>query len=124
MDRGLGIDDPWYVQVVEAGAEVARVELKEDVDIEHYANVPVIGSERLEIAFIEVATAECSRGIGTQVVRALEQRHSDRRLLAYSEEADQFWASLGWEPFHYPDGDWRTLFIQPGVAGSSTRGAL
>lgn len=43
--------------MLEAGAEVARVELKEDVDIEHYANVPAIGSERLEIAFIEVATA-------------------------------------------------------------------
>ena len=31
------IEHPWYVQVLEAGAEVARVELKEDVDIEHYA---------------------------------------------------------------------------------------
>lgn len=70
-------------------------------------------AERLEIAFIEVAPAECGRGIGTQAVRALEQRHRDRQLLAYSEEADGFWASLGWEPFHHPDGDWRTLFIQP-----------
>lgn len=35
-------------------AEVARIELKEDVDIEHYANVPAVGDERLEIAFIEV----------------------------------------------------------------------
>lgn len=109
----LSIDDPWYVQALEADAEVARVELKEDVDIEHYANVPTIGSERLEIAFIELATVEYGRGIGTQTVRALEQRHRDRRLLAYSEEADGFWAELGWESFHHPDGDWRTLFIQP-----------
>ena len=55
--------------MLEAGAELARVELKEEVDIEHYSNVPTIGSERLEITFIEVATAECGRGIGTQVVR-------------------------------------------------------
>lgn len=108
-----GTDDPWYVQVLAAGAEVARIELKEDVDIEHYANLPAVGSEKLEIAFIEVAAAACGRGIGTEAVRALEQRHRDRRLLAYSEEADGFWASLGWEPFHHPDGDWRTLFIQP-----------
>lgn len=54
-------EHPWYVQALEAGAEVARVELKEDVDIEHYANVPPIGSERLEIAFIEVATSECGQ---------------------------------------------------------------
>jgi GNAT superfamily N-acetyltransferase len=106
-------EHPWYVQVLEARTEVARVELKEDVDIEHYANVPAIGSERLEIAFIEVAASECGRGIGTQVVRALERRHRDRRLLAYSEGADRFWGELGWKPFHHPDGDWRTLFIQP-----------
>ncbi|MGU3652856.1 hypothetical protein [Mycolicibacterium sp. A43C] len=57
---------PWHVQLLERGVEVARIELQEDVDIEHYANVPVIGSERLEIAFIEVATSECYRGVGTQ----------------------------------------------------------
>lgn len=96
---------------------MARVELKEDVDIEHYANVPAIGSERLEIAFIEVAAAACRRGIGTRAVRKLERRHPDRRLLAYSE-ADGFWASLGWEPFHHPEGDWRTLFIQPAASGN------
>lgn len=111
--HNFGADDPWYVQVMEVGAEVARIELKEDVDIQHYANVQVVGNERLEIAFIEVAAVECGRGIGTQAVRALEQRHPDRRLLAYSEEADGFWALLGWEPFRYPDGDWRTLIIQP-----------
>ena len=107
-----GTDDPWYVQVLEAGKEVARIELKDDVDIEHYANVPAVGSERLEIAFIEVATAECGRGIGTQAVRELERLHPNRRLLAYSEEADGFWAGLGWERFDHPDGDWRALFIQ------------
>lgn len=56
------IEHPWYVQMPEAGTEVARVELKEDVDIEHYANVPAIGSERLEIAFIDVATSEYGPG--------------------------------------------------------------
>lgn len=72
------IEHPWYVQMLEAGAEVARVELKEDVDIEHYANVPAIGSERLEIAFIEVATSEYESGVGPQVVRALERRHREQ----------------------------------------------
>ena len=109
----FGTDDPWYVQVLEDDTEVARIELKEDVEIEHYANVPVVGSERLEIAFIEVAAAACGRGIGTQAVRGLERQHPDRRLLAYSEEADGFWAGLSWERFDHPDGDWRVLFIQP-----------
>lgn len=92
---------------------MARVELDEDVDIEHYADVPVIGMERLEIQLIEVAAAACGRGIGTWVVQALALRHRDCRLLAYSEGADRFWARLGWERFDHPDGDWRALFIQP-----------
>lgn len=39
--RSSTTEHPWYVQALEAGAEVARVELKEDVDIERYANVPL-----------------------------------------------------------------------------------
>jgi len=54
----LGCDDPWYVQVLENGVEVAQVELEEDVDIDHYADVPKIGLERLAVQFIEVATGK------------------------------------------------------------------
>lgn len=110
------VGDPWFVQVLEDGVEMARVELDEDVEIEHYAHVPTIGTERLEIQFIEVAAAACGRGVGTRVVRGLAERYPDRRLLAYSEEADGFWASLGWERFDHPDGEpqfHRALFIQP-----------
>ncbi|WP_064689452.1 hypothetical protein [Rhodococcus qingshengii] len=105
--------DPWYVQVLEAGIEVGRVQLDQKVHIEHYANVPAIGSERLEIQLIEVAAAARGRGVGTRVVRGLAERHPDRRLVAYSEGADGFWASLGWSRFDNPDGRYRALFIQP-----------
>jgi hypothetical protein len=43
------VEDPWYIQVLEDGVEMARVELDEEVGIEHYADVPAIGAERLEI---------------------------------------------------------------------------
>ena len=48
-------------------------------------------------------------------VQALAQRHPDRRLFAYSEEADRFWVSLGWERFDHPEGPrfHRPLFIHP-----------
>jgi hypothetical protein len=62
------VEDPWYIQVLEDGVEMARVELDEEVGIEHYADVPAIGAERLEIQFIEVATAVRGRGVGTRVV--------------------------------------------------------
>ena len=95
---------------------MGRIELDEEVGIEHYAAVPEIGAERLEIQFIEVAIAARGRGVGTQVVRGLGERHPGRRLLAYSEGADGFWASLGWEQFDHPEGRpefHRALFIQP-----------
>jgi ribosomal protein S18 acetylase RimI-like enzyme len=108
------VDDPWFVQVVENGVEVARVEFDDPGDINpDYTGVPTIGPERLEIQFIEVATAARGRKIGTQVVQMLAERHRDRRLFAYSQDADRFWARLSWDRFDHPDGDWRALFIQP-----------
>ena len=80
-----------------------------------YANVPVIGTERLEIQLIEVAAGVRGRGIGTCVVHGLAQMHPDRRLIAYSEDADTFWDSLGWDRFDHPEGPkfHRPLFVQP-----------
>lgn len=106
-------EDPWYVQVLEAGVEVARVELDDLGGINpEYTDVPALGPERLEIQFIEVATAARGRGVGTRVMRGLEQRHANRRLFAYSEEADGFWTSLGWDRFDHPDGSHRALYIR------------
>lgn len=94
--------------------EVARVELDDPGGINpEYTAVPAIGSERLEIQFVEVARGVQRRGVGTQIVRALEERHTDRRLFAYSERADSFWMALNWERFDHPDGFHRPLFIQP-----------
>ncbi|CQD24780.1 acetyltransferase, gnat family protein [Mycobacterium lentiflavum] len=109
------VDDPWFVQLLEDGVEVARVELDDPGGINpDCADVPNLGDERLEIQFVEVASAAHARGVGTRVVRALEDRHPGRRLFAYSEDADHFWVSVGWEPFYRlcrPPA--RTLFVQP-----------
>ncbi|MCK0175899.1 GNAT family N-acetyltransferase [Mycolicibacterium sp. F2034L] len=114
-NRQLG-DDPWFVQVLECDVEVARIEFDDPGGINpSYANVPVLGDERLEIQFIEVASVARGRGIGTEVVHRLADRHPGRRLFAYSEEADRFWVSVGWEPLYDPGPGsvGRTLFIQP-----------
>lgn len=110
------VGEPWFVQVLEDGVEVARVELDDPGGINPvYTDGPKLGAERLEIQFIEVAVAARGRNIGTQVVRAIELQHPARRLFAYSEEAHGFWASLGWERFDHPEGErfHRPLFIQP-----------
>lgn len=110
-----GEDDPWFVQVLEDDTEVARVELVEDGGVNPaYVGVPVIGDERLMIHLVEVAAAERGRGIGTRVIQGLGELHRDRRLFAYSEGANHFWESLGWERFEDSrPGPGRTLFIQP-----------
>jgi hypothetical protein len=106
--------DPWFVQVLENGMEVARVQLDDRGGIHpDYAGVPEIGDERLEIQFIEVATFARRRKVATRIVHGLAERHPHRRLIAYSEGADEFWSSLvGWERFDHPDGRHRGLFIQ------------
>lgn len=112
------VGEPWFVQVLEGGVEVARVELDDPGGINpEYTGVPDLAEdERLEIQLIEVATAVARRGIGTRVAQGLAERHRGRRLFAYSEEADGFWASLGWDRFDHRDGQprfHRALFIQP-----------
>lgn len=115
--RYYSVSEPWFVQVMEDGNEVARVEFDDPGGINpKYVGVPKLGEERLEIQFVEVATAATRRGIGTRVVQGLADLHDGRRLFAYSEEADEFWASLGWQRFDHRDGQpqfHRALFIQP-----------
>jgi GNAT superfamily N-acetyltransferase len=108
------LHEPWFVQVLEDGAEVARVELDDAGGINPtYKGVPAIGTERLEVQLIEVATTARGRGVGTRVVHGLARRHANRRLFAYSENADAFWDSLDWNRFDHPDGYHRPLFIKP-----------
>lgn len=110
------IGDPWFVQVLEDGAEVAQVQLDDRGGANPtYADVPEAGPRPwLKIQFIEVATAGRRRKIGTRVVQGLAERHPDRRLLAYSEGRDDFWSSLDWDPFYdsRPGPSGQTLFIQ------------
>jgi GNAT superfamily N-acetyltransferase len=114
--RQVDPDDPYLLFEVWLGeTEVARLDLEPGVVIDEAYAVAELGATTLEIGFFEVARSLRHRGIGSRVVRALAARHPDRRLIAFSEEADDFWASLGWQPYHHPDGSptHRTLFVQP-----------
>lgn len=117
-DAGGAVGDPWFVQVLERGVEVARVQLDERGGINpSYAVRPsAVYDKLLEIQHIEVALAARARGVGTDVVRAIAERTADRQLMAYSmytKQADSFWDSLaGWERFDNPDGRSRPLFLQ------------
>lgn len=108
-------DDPHYVEATLDGVEVARVELDHSFSGSQHVGAPTLGTSALEIQFIEVAKTYRRRGVGAQVVRRLVESYPNRRLLALSEDADDFWAALGWERFDYHDGplQYRPLFIAP-----------
>lgn len=107
-----------FLRIVDGATEVCRVRLGHSVSIDHYANVPVLGTTGLEVGLIEVRAGLRCRGIGGAVVDLLAGRYPDRRMAAFSEGADGFWAGLGWsrhlpsEPEDIPF--YRPLFIQPG----------
>lgn len=118
-------DDPWRFQyatdrrwfVARLGdAEVCRVEVEIGVADDYYVGAQILGNRRiLGIEFLDVASTHRRHGVGTLVVRLLERRFGDHRLVAFSEDADSFWCSLGWDRIVHPSGDrlYRPLFVQP-----------
>ena len=115
--------DPWFVQAMLGDEEVARVELDDNVDFDHYRNTPNLSSRALEIQLIEVSAAHGCLRIGSEVVRRLVIQHRERTLVAFSEDADGFWSSLGWDRYDHPEGwpHYRPLFVEAGNAGRHRR---
>jgi GNAT superfamily N-acetyltransferase len=129
-EAGLGFNDRWwyndpvypgskdvFLRFLEHNTEVARVQLGNEVEIDHYADVPSLGPAALAIHLIEVHDDHRCRGIGHAVIDLLQNRYPDRRLVAFSEGADGFWSSLGWRRYLHADPEMaprcRPLFIQP-----------
>jgi GNAT superfamily N-acetyltransferase len=104
-----------HIEVRLADVEVARVELDETVHIDRYLGAPSLDEVALEIQFIEVSADHLRQGIASEVVRRLATAHPSRRLVAFSQRADKFWASLGWDRYDHQRGSkfYRPLFIQP-----------
>ena len=94
--------------------EVARVELDLAKMIgSTYPTVVNPGEGFVEIMFFEVATRLQRQGIGRAVVAALADRFPGRRFAAFSEEADEFWQSLGWSRHENEEGTrlFRALYV-------------
>ncbi|MGV0875183.1 GNAT family N-acetyltransferase [Mycolicibacterium sp. XJ879] len=108
-------DDPLFLQALRSGNEVGRVHL---VDrkmwlSDSYGVDPKIEALALQIHLIEVPYTHRRQHIGTDIVRALVERHPNRRLVAFSEGADDFWTKLdGGRCYkHLTDPDCQLLFI-------------
>lgn len=108
-------DESSWWSLVQDGVEVARLELGQDVYCEQYLDLPDIGPDRLQIQLLEVAAPARRNGIGRGAMNLVAERFPDKRLMAFSEEADAFWERLGWLRCDHPDGPThhRPLFIAP-----------
>ena len=129
-EAGLGFTQRWwfrspvypesqrvFLRVLGNEIEVARMELNPTTGANHYANVPPLGLVAFDISFLEVHEEHRLRGLGTQVMGLLEHRYPEHRFIAYSENADHFWGSLGWIRHLHADPKearwYRPLYVQP-----------
>jgi hypothetical protein len=102
----------FFFSFFEDQIEVARaeIELKNDAGSHYGFRTP--SNPCAVIHFFEVAEGRRRTGVGTQALSLLRSRFGFSPLVAYSEEADDFWDSLGWNRHEYPDSAaYRPLYV-------------
>lgn len=93
--------------------EVARAEIEFNKSPGNLYRVPKLAQRYIDLAFFEVAENSRRRGIGSAAVDAVVERYPGYGVLAYSEDADEFWASQGWVRFeHSRNPRNRPLFVR------------
>lgn len=105
------VDEQFYA-IFNGQDEVARIEaeLKDHLDGEY--PTPGTPGPYAVIHFFEVSAEHRRRGYGTAAIQLLSAQLPDVPV-AYSEEADEFWGSLGWERFEHkadPSG-FRPMYV-------------
>jgi RimJ/RimL family protein N-acetyltransferase len=99
-DTIYGLEPTQHFYAFFAGQhEVARAEIEvQNVNNTEYEQ-PAHPGPFAVIHFFEVAKDHLRRGYGTDAVQLLADRHADTPLVAFSAEADEFWASQGWDRY-------------------------
>jgi GNAT superfamily N-acetyltransferase len=109
---GYGDGETEFLSFQQGGVEVARAELSLDKRPNEDYQVPSTGRRFVQVEFFEVSEDHRSRGVGTRAMRAVAQRYPAQCILAYSEEADEFWSSLGWIRFQNSSSrNYRPLYV-------------
>lgn len=76
--------------------EVARVEIEVQDTVNPEYEQPAHPGPYAVIHFFEVSADHRRKGHGTDAVQQLAGRYAGTPLVAYSQDADDFWGSLGW----------------------------
>ena len=110
---GYGPDLQRFYSFFAGQHEVARAEVEvQDTLNEEYENPSHPGLYAV-IHFFEVSADHRRRGYGTDAVQLIADRYAGTPLVAYSQDADDFWGSLGWTRHEHAKepADNRTMFI-------------
>lgn len=97
------------------GREVARALVKPGEKIfDRYEGIYAPFELVCNLQFFEVKGDLRIRGIGREAIRQLEIEFFDQTLIAFSEQADRFWRSVGWQLCPRVDHDprYRPLFVR------------
>lgn len=97
-----------------SGEEVARARLDWDFPIDVYPSARALHARPvLEIQYLEVHSAFRRAGVGRNLIERTQAAFPDSQLMALSEGADGFWASLGWSRHRHEEDDGSTDHYQP-----------
>ena len=97
-----------------SGEHVGRVRLDWDFPIDVYPSAQAAHIRPvLEIQYLEVHKALRCAGAGTKLIERMQVAFPDRQLMALSEGADGFWASLAWSRHRHEEDDGSTDHYQP-----------
>lgn len=99
-------------QLLSNGTELGHAEI---MDAELDDNYDGLDVERTfkEISFFEIRASHRRKGLGATFVDLLLKHYGRTAMIAFSEEADDFWSAIGWEYVPRNDGDvtsFRKLF--------------
>jgi GNAT superfamily N-acetyltransferase len=90
--------------------DVVEIEIQDALNPEY--EQPAHPGPYAVIHFFEVSQDHRRRGHGTEAAQLIADRYEDTALVAFSQDADEFWGSLGWARYeHTTDSSYRAMFV-------------
>lgn len=114
-----GLDGKEYLQFLAEGNEVGRAEITDWLLSDGYEGIDTPISTK-EIWFFEIRQELRRHGYGAEFAQHLVEYYPGIPLIAFSEDADEFWSGIGWHYFPRKDGigwpQYRSLFISEQIS--------
>lgn len=116
--RKLSPGHLWYEVRNSTDTQVALLDLDQSKDRAYWQDsvypIAAEGPKLMEIQFIDVRSIYRSQKIGTAIICKVAALYPEYQFIALSEQADQFWESLGWTRIDRTDSmPGRPMYVSP-----------